>query len=208
MSTLLLAWTMPIFQKLELYRAIPEMAVLYTWGTRDICVPPPKPFLLVNGDHVVYRNCCIPTETLVVTWIFWQSWLLTHCGLRTSLRGLEEKKLQVGHGGKEDGRVAENEERENRILCKRQPRTTRLSCEVQVNQSSLRDGQRPYLTPEKAKAPRTPNLSKFTLSVIYLEGFVLFLFFRINCTSMHYCTVCNRYTRHKQKIIKFHHLVE
>lgn len=60
--------------------------------------------------------------------------------MRTSLRGLEEKRLQVGHGGKGDGGVAENEERENRILCRRQSRTTRLSCEVQLSQSSLRDG--------------------------------------------------------------------
>lgn len=56
------------------------------------------------------------------------------------MRGLEEKRLQVGHGGKGDGGVAEDKERENRILCRRQPRTARLSCEVQLSQSSLRDG--------------------------------------------------------------------
>lgn len=85
------------------------------------------------------------------------------------MRGLEVERLQIGLGGKVDGGAAEYGERENRRPGRSQPRKTRLSCEVQINQSSLRDGQQPYLTQEKAKAPWTPNLSKFTLPVIHLE---------------------------------------
>lgn len=52
---------------------------------------------------------------------------------------MEVKRLQVGHEGKADGGVARNEERENGRLGRSKPRTTRLSCEVQLIQSSLRE---------------------------------------------------------------------
>lgn len=95
-----------------------------------------------------------------------KSWPLTHCGLRTRSRGLKEKKLQVGHGGK--GKEGRQQKKKGKIDRAETDLGQAGSPEVQLSQCSLGGGQRPCLTREESKAPKTPNSSEFTLSVIHL----------------------------------------
>lgn len=113
------------------------------------------------------------------------------------MRGLEEEKLQAEHGGEGEGWKTDWAEAQ----------CPRLSYEIELS------WQQPWGWVETLPISHVKRLRLQGLLIYQSnDSLTMICLFpsssKPKCTSMYYYIVCNRYKRHKQKIIKFHHLVE